>query len=341
MGVSLSTLVQSTPTSFEELKGRTIAIDAYNTIYQFLSSIRDRFTGEPLRDSQGRITSHLSGLFYRMSKLIEAGVTPVLVFDGEPPAFKRATIAARVEVRKKAEEKWKQALKDGDTEKVRQYAQGATRLTKDMVKEAKDLLGYMGISWVQAPSEGEAQATHLLKQGKVWAVGSQDWDSLLFGADRMIKNLTISGRRKVPRKEKYLEIGPELIILKDVLEKLDLNQDQFILLGMLIGTDYNPGGIRGVGPKTALKLVKEYPTLDRLLDEVDWQHPTSPEEVFQFFKDPPVDDVEIPRPQFEPDQALQFLEDHDFSRERMGSVIKRLEKSRSQQSQKGLGGFFR
>lgn len=341
MGVALSELVKGREIDFSFLKGKVIAIDAYNILYQFLSSIRDRFTGEPLRDSKGRVTSHLSGLFYRASKLLEYGVMPVFVFDGEPPSFKKETIEGRVKIRKAAEVKWKEALAKGEVEKVRLYAQGASRLTDEMVEEAKTLLDYMGISWVQAPSEGEAQATHMLKQGKVWAVGSQDWDSVLFGAERMVKNLTISGRRKVPKKEKYIDIKPELIELKIVLKELQINHDQLILLGILIGTDYNPGGVKGVGPKTALKLVREHKTREKVFAQVTWEFRMKPEEIVDFFKHPPVEDIEIKKQKLHPEKLIDFLaEEHDFSQERIESAVKKLEKTREQQ-QKGLGGFLR
>lgn len=338
MGVSLASLVSGKEIDFQAMEGRIIAVDAYNTLYQFLSSIRDRFTGEPLKDSSGRITSHLSGLFYRTSRLMETGINPVFVFDGKPPDFKHATIEARIAVRKKAKAKWEEALEKGDSEAVRRYSQGASRLTEEMVEEAKKLLTLLGISCIQAPSEGEAQATRLLRDGKAWAVGSQDWDSLLFGAERVIRNLTISGRRKVAGKEKYIEIRPELVELPAVLKNLGINQDQLILLGILVGTDYNPGGIRGVGPKTALKLVKEHKTPEKLFDVVDWESPTPPEKVFEFFKNPPTEDIEIKKEELQPERLKEFLEDHDFSHDRTASTMKKLDSKK--QKQKGLGSFF-
>jgi len=341
MGVSLTELVDGREIDFDFLKGRVVAIDAYNIMYQFLSTIRDRFTGEPLRDSKGRITSHLSGLFYRGSKMLEAGITPVFVFDGKPPEFKQKTIEERMKIRKGAEAKWKQALKEGDIEKVRLYSQGAIRLTADMAEEAKQLLGLMGISWVQAPSEGEAQATHMLKKGQVWAVGSQDWDSLLFGAERMVRNLTVSGRRKVPGKERYIDVTPEFIELDSVLKSLGITHDQLILLGILIGTDYNPKGVKGVGPKTALKLVKEKKTLEEVFEKVEWGFDASPEDIFNFFKEPPVKDAHVKKEKLEPEKLLHFLsEEHDFSRERMESGVKKLEKLSEGRKQQGLGNFL-
>src|SRR3989338_11297024 len=106
MGVKLKDLVVVKLIDMGSLKGRTVGIDAYNWLYQFLSVIRDRFTGEPLRNSKGQITSHLSGLFYRTAKLLECGIKPIYVFDGRPPDFKLKTLEERRKIRQEAEEKW-------------------------------------------------------------------------------------------------------------------------------------------------------------------------------------------------------------------------------------------
>jgi len=341
MGVNLSELIPSEQIELENLANRTIAVDAYNTLYQFLSSIRDRFTGEPLRNSRGEITSHLSGLFYRTSKLLENRITPVFVFDGKPPEFKKKTIQARIQTRTQAEIKWKEAVKKGDIEKIRLYAQAAMRLTDPMISQSKQLLEFMGVSWVQAPSEGEAQAAHLLKKGHVWAVGSQDWDSVLFGAKRLVKNLTLSGRKKVPRKEKYIIVKPELIEFDKVLKQTGLTHDQLIILGILIGTDYNPGGVKGIGPKTALKLVKEKKSFDAIFADINWEFEPSPQDIFNFFKSPPVEDSDIPEFKFDAEKLTHMLvEDYDFSEERIDSVLKKLNEADIAKKQSNLQKYF-
>jgi flap endonuclease-1 len=341
MGVSLTDIIGARETDFEELGGRRIAIDAHNTLYQFLSIIRDRMTGESLKDSKGRVTSHLSGLFYRTSRMLEAGIDPVFVFDGEPPRFKDETIAQRRGIREGAREKWKQAVKEGDVEAVRRYSQQASKLTDEMIEDSKRLLGLMGVSCVQAPSEGEAQATHLLRQGRAWAVGSQDWDSLLFGSDRLIRNLTVSGRRKLPRRESYVTVKPELVELRDVLSQLGITQDQLIILGILVGTDYNQGGIKGIGPKKALQLVKEHKTLEAVLKNVPWEFRTPPDKIFDFFRNPPVEDIGIePKtPDLEGLRKL-LIEEHDFSPERVDSTLRKLGESGERGKQSSLGKFL-
>lgn len=339
MGVNLSELVSGRQIELADLRGRMIAIDAYNTLYQFLSIIRDRFTGEPLRDSKGRVTSHLSGFFYRTTNLLENGIEPVFVFDGKPPAFKNKTSEMRSAVKRGAQEKLEEARAKGDVELIRRYAQATSKLTGDMIEDAKKLVEYMGVPVVQAPSEGEAQAAHMANAGVVWASGSQDWDSLLFGAGRMVKNLTVSGRRKVARKEDYVEIKPEVIELEHTLSQLGINRQQLIMIGMLIGTDYNPGGVKGIGPKTALKMVKGR-SFEAVFSEVKWGFENEPKEIFEFFMKPPVCDAEIKKikPDFE--KLKEFMLDYDFSEERVGKTIERLGKTKMAGKAENLQKWF-
>jgi len=342
MGVSLSGLVESQPVTFDDLRGKAIAIDAFNTLYQFLSIIRDRGTGEPLRDSKGRITSHLSGLFYRTARLLEAGVKPIFVFDGEPPAFKHETSQERRKIREEAEQKWKDALAAGDAEGVRTYSQAAVRLTGEMIEQSKELLGYMGVPVVQAPSEGEAQAAFMAQKGMVWASGSQDWDSLLFGAPRLVRNLTVTGRRKVPRKEQYVEVTPELVELDKVLSNINLSREQLVMLGILVGTDYNPGGVNGFGPKKALKLVSEAKTFDAVFGSVEWVHKTGAQEIFDFFIHLPAKYIEPTRPALQPDRLQRFLiDDFGFSHERIDNTLNKMDKAGVSKGQTGLSMFGR
>jgi len=338
MGVNLGSLVASKPITLENLRGKKIAIDAFNTIFQFLSSIRDRFTGEPLRDSKGNVTSHLSGLFYRTSKLLETGITPIFVFDGEPPPFKMKTVEERKKIRAEAEVKWKEALSTGDAEGVRKYSQGASKVTADMIAEAKKLLDAMGVSWVQAPSEGEAQAIHYVKNKEVYAVGTQDWDALLFGAERVVRNLTLSGKKKVAGKEAYTDVTPELVEMDSVLAQLGVNQDQLILLGILVGTDFDPG-IKGYGPKKALELVKKEKTLENVKKAVNWSSEIRLEELFDFFKNPPTADIKIEKKVLDGAELKRILvENHNFGEDRINSTLEKLKESKKVT---GLNSFFK
>ncbi len=339
MGVDISSLVEAKEIELIELSGRAIAIDAFNILFQFLSIIRDRMTGEPLRDSKGRVTSHLSGLLYRNSNLLEIGIKPVFVFDGKPPEFKQSTIEARKERKKEAEKKWKEAVERG--ERAITYAQAAAKLTDEMVERSKMLLDYMGIPWVQAPSEGEIQCAFMCGRGDVWASGSQDFDSLLAGSPRLVRNLSITGRRKIPKKESYVQVKPELIELDKMLSALGITKEQLIIVGILIGTDYS-SGVKGVGPKTALKIVKEHRTLDKVLESVAWESDVQAEKIYDFFLSPPVTekyDIEWKEP--DADKLKEFMvEEHDFSSERMEKVIERLQNAWTKGRQSSLSGWL-
>jgi len=341
MGVQIGTIVPRKEIDLESLAGKKIAIDAYNALYQFLSIIRDKMTGEPLKDSKGRITSHLSGLFYRTINLIEAGIKPIYIFDGMPPEFKKATLEMREEMKKEAEEKMKEALERG--EEAIKYAQATAKVTEEIVKDAKKLLGLMGIPVVQAPSEGEIQAAYLAKKGDAYASASQDYDSLLVESPRIIRNLNITGKRKLPNREVYVEIKPELIELEEVLKTLGITREQLIIIGILVGTDYNPEGVEGIGPKKALKIVKEKKTLENVLKEVEWKFDVRAEDIYNFFLNPPItDDYKIEWRQPDEDGIIKFMvEEHDFSEERIKNGIEKLKQAFTKSQQRTLGSWFR
>jgi len=341
MGVNLGKIVPKKEVELLDLSGKVIVIDAYNALYQFLSIIRDRMTGEPLRDHAGRITSHLSGLFYRTANLIDAGIKPVYVFDGEPPGFKKKTLEARDEMKEKALMKWVQALEKG--EEAITYAQAAAKLTDEMVEDAKKLLELMGITWVQAPSEGEMQCAYMAKKGDAWASASQDYDSLLVGSPRLVRNLNITGKRKLPKKEVYIEIKPELIELEELLKELGITREQLIIMGILIGTDYNPGGIKGIGPKKALDLVKKYQTLDNVLKAIEWNFEIDAHDIYNFFLNPPTTD-EYKLEWKEPDEEgiMKFMcDEHDFSQERVKKVVDKLKARFRSGRQATLSSWFK
>jgi len=348
LGVNLKELIPQDcrkTVDLAELRGKTISIDGYNALYQFLTAIRQP-DGTPLMDSKGRITSHLSGLFYRTINLLEHGIKPVYVFDGKPPEIKAAEIARRKKVKEEAIKKYEEALAKGDLEAAKRYAQMASKLTEDMVEDAKKLLSTMGIPWVQAPAEGEAQAAFMAAKGDVWAAGSQDYDSLLFGAPRLVRNLTITGRRKLPRKEVYIEIKPEIILLSDVLSKLKITREQLIDIGILLGTDYNPEGVKGIGPKTALKLIRTYGSLEKVLKVVKAEFPVDPLEIKKYFLNPPKTETYSIEWK-EPDEkaVIEILVyEHDFSETRVKNALQRLKKAYREHiktKQLGLDIWFR
>ncbi len=326
MGVQLSDLVSPREIEFEALRGKRIAIDAMNSLYQFLSIIRQP-TGEPLRDREGRVTSHLSGLLYRNVNLIEYGIRPVYVFDGKPPELKGGVVEKRTEIRETAGEKWKEALREGRLEDARVYAMQSSRFSGEMLQDAKRLLDFMGIPWVQAPSEGEAQAARMVIEGDAWAVGSQDYDSLLFGSPRLVRNLTISGRRKLPRKNIYVEIKPELLTLDQVLSELGITREQLIDLCILVGTDYNPGGVEGIGPKKAFNLIREYGSAKKAIMEKGLEADFDVDQVRGLFLEhPTTGDYRLEWRSPEKDEVIGFLcGERDFSVERVAKALEKLE----------------
>ncbi len=266
MGVNFKDLIPKNPIKLEDLSGKMIAIDAYNAIYQFLSIIRQP-DGTPLKDSTGKITSHISGLFYRTINLIEMGIKPVYVFDGESPALKAAEIERRKQVKVEAVASYAKAAASGDKERMRMYAQAATSMKDYMLTDSQTILELMGLPWVQAPGEGEAQAAHMNRKGEADFCASQDYDSLLFGAHKLLRNVTISGRRR--RGKVMIEVVPEVVELQKTLAECQLSYEQLIDVGILIGTDFNPDGVKGIGPKTALKLIKQYGSLEKALPQIE------------------------------------------------------------------------
>ncbi|MFB5623193.1 MAG: flap endonuclease-1, partial [Nitrosarchaeum sp.] len=291
MGLNLKELVVREKTTLESFSSKVIAIDAYNAIYQFLASIRGP-DGLQLSDSEGRITSHLSGLLYRNINFLSLGIKPVYVFDGKPPSLKTAEIERRKQIKKDATVKYEKAIAEGNIEDARKFAQQTTSMKDGMVKESKQILTYFGIPYIDAPSEGEATAAHLTNTGQAFASASQDFDSILCGAKRLIRNFTNSGRRKIPNRNTYVEIEPEIIETQKTLEALEITREQIVDIGILIGTDFNPNGFDRIGPKTALKMIKQHsrledvPQIQEQLQTIDY------EQIRKIFLNPVVADVD-------------------------------------------------
>ena len=329
MGVSLTQLIQGQEISLEDLFDKRIAIDAYNWIYQFLSIIRQP-DGTPLKDSKGRVTSHLSGLYYRTLKLLEAGIKSIYVFDGKPPEFKKQTTEQRRDIRAQAMQEWKEALERKDYEAAKKYAQRSATITDEIIESSKQLLEAMGVPFVQAPNEGEALCSIMTHKGDAFATSSQDYDTLLFGSPRLVRNLSITGKKK--RGNEYVTINPEMVLLQDVLNKLGINQDQLIMLSILVGTDYNPGGAAGYGPKKALQRVKDRKTLNSIFSDIIWDFSVSPDEIFEFFKSPKVIKYDIRFDELNETKIMSMLcDEHDFSEERIENALKKLREKKSEQ----------
>ena len=337
MGIQLGPLLETRKIKVEELSGQRVAIDGYNVLYQFLTSIRQA-DGSLLTDSEGRVTSHLSGILFRFSKLVENGIKLCIVFDGKPPALKKNLLEERRKRKIKAQIEWEAAIEAGDTETARTKAQQTTRLDSNMVLEVKKLLDLLGVPWVDAPSEGEAQVAALLNQGMVDYGASQDFDTVLFGASKFIRNLTLSGRRKLPKQQKWVEVSPEIIDLEASFQKLELNREQLIDVAILMGTDFNPG-IDGVGPKRGLKLVQEFGKAEGALEKLG-KEIENLEEIRSLF-------LEHPFVEFTPEWKTPNVEstfsylcnDYSFNKARVEKALEKFVEAKPRARQFTLGDF--
>jgi len=346
MGLNIREIIPRREMHPNEFKDKLICVDAFNTLYQFLSTIRQP-DGTPLMDSKKRITSHLSGLFYRNVSLLSEGLKLVYVFDGEPPELKSKIHEQRTENRDKAKERYEDAKGEEDLEKMRRYSSQLVRIDDEMIEEAKELLEAMGIAVIQAPGEGEAQAAYFSRsKQEVYASASQDYDSLLFGAKRLIQNLTLARKRKTF--SGYVEIKPEVIELERVLNSLEINLDQLICLGILVGTDYNPKGVVGIGQKKALDIVRKYKQPVLIFDSVKEQIMSLPEkqrfdwmDIFELFKKPKVTDADFNFSKVDEKKIKEILVDrHDFSLDRVEKQLEKLNEIKEKNKQKGLDRWF-
>ena len=343
MGIKIKDIIEPKIIEISELSNKILAVDSFNLLYQFLTTIRQA-DGTPLKDKQGHITSHLVGLFSRTTKLMMNKIKFVFVFDGTVPELKSRERKRRADLKVEAEKKYKIAMEKQDVQEMKKYASRTTRLTKDLVDEAKELISALGLPIVQAPSEGEAQASYMAKKKDVFGVVSQDGDSLLFGCPNLIKNLSLSHRKKSMNKMAYEKVHPQIISLDDTLSNLGINHEQLIIYAILVGTDYNIGGIKGIGPKTAIKLIKEYKDRsEELFKEIKWSEyfDYSWKEVYDVIVNMPfTDDYELEWKNVDEAKLKEILvERHDFSLERINSVIEELNE-KLDSSQKGLGEFF-
>lgn len=343
MGLAIKEIIKYKEINIADLKDKTLAVDTYNMLYQFLTTIRAR-DGSLLTDSSGNVTSHLVGLFSRVTNMMENGLKLVFVFDGEPPKLKYKERQRRAEIKKEAMKEYEIAKEREDIEAMKKFASRTATLTGTMINDAKELITLLGLPVVQAKSEGEAQAAYLVKHGEAFACVSQDFDTLLYGSTNLVRNLSIAGKRKKTNKLGYVTVKPELINLSENLNNLGIDNDLLIALAMLVGTDYNIGGIKGIGPKNALKLVKQYKKdFNAMFKEVKWDDYFNYDwkEVFNLIKDMPVEKkytIRFSQPDFQ--KTTEFLCDkHDFEKDRVEKTLKALAKTKDIK-QKGLGEFF-
>ncbi len=341
MGVDLGGIVPRKEIDFSYLSNKVVAIDAFNALYQFLSSIRGQ-DGNSLMDSRGNVTSHLQGLFTRSLNLMSKGIKLVYVFDGVSPRLKYKEQQERSLRKITAEQKYQTAVDDEDLDAMYKYSKQFTRLNSTMIEESKKLISAMGLPVVEAPSEAEGQVAYLCKKNLVDFSASQDFDSLLFGAPKLIRNLTLSQKRKLAS-GKVVYTFLEFLELDEILKELNFTQSQLIVLGILTGTDFNNGGIRGIGPRKALKLLKDKTTFDDfdtifsdLKADFDWR------EIYDIFNNLPVTEkVSLTFNPLNPTKVKDILVDtHEFNLERIDKLLLKYTSENKLLNQKGLQDFF-
>jgi flap endonuclease-1 len=231
-------------------------------MYQFLIAVRfgpgAGQASSMLMNESGEVTSHIQGMFNRTIKLMTSGIRPVYVFDGKPPNLKGGELAKRLARRAKAEADLAEAKIAESAEDVDRFSRRLVKVTRQHNEDCKELLRLMGVPVINAPCEAEAQCAELAKKHKVYGTATEDMDALTFKSPKLIRKLTFS-QSNAKEKQAILEIDYEM-----VLKGLDLTYDQFVDLCILCGCDYC-STIKGIGPKTALKLIKQYKTLESVV----------------------------------------------------------------------------
>lgn len=324
--------------------GRKVAIDASMSIYQFLVAVRSGV--DNLTNDAGEVTSHLSGLFYRTVRLLELGIKPAYVFDGKPPPMKGGELAKRAAMKAMHSEAAAKAKEEGDIEKEEKFSRRVNKVTAEMITGCKTLLRLMGVPVIEAPCEAEAQCAEMCKHDLVYATASEDMDALTFGTPRLLRQLWAGATTAAEKKG----TRPREFGLAVALEDLDLSMEQFVDLCILCGCDY-VDGIRGIGPTTALNLVRQHGDLEKIVTTLrtnpkhavpdDYPVPTLRE---MFFKPEVTPASEISLKWAEPDTEglIKFMvSENQFDEDKIRSGIKRIAESKKVSNQGRLDAFFK
>ncbi len=341
MGIGLKDLIAGKEIEIKDLANKIICIDAPMLLYQFLTTIRQS-DGGYFTDKDGNITSHLIGINSRITKLIQYGLKLVIVFDGKAPELKKQEQERRRERKKEAEEKYKIAMEKKDFVEMKKYASRSVHLNSEIIEEAKEFLRAFGLPVIDAPSEAEVQGGHIVKNGDAYAVATQDADALMVGCPRIVKNLSLLGKHKKANKLDYQTYKPELVQISDVLNNAGIDQEQLVLLSILVGTDFNPGGIKGIGPKNALKLVKEHPSKEELKKALAEKIEFDFDAVYKTIKNIPVtDDYKLEWKNIDEEKIYEILVTrHNFSEERVKKNLESLKEYSDSKKQSSLDAFF-
>lgn len=325
MGCNLRDLASPENIELDSLSGKRVGIDAFLTAFQFLTTIRDRSPqgdGGPLKADNGKVVSHLMGFLNRTTTLLSKGIKPVFIFDGEAPDLKADEIAARRARREESERIHKEALEAGDFALAQKMAPRIMHYSQEMVDETKRLLDLLGVPWVVAKAEGEGQAAVMAAKGQLDVVATQDWDALLYGTPHLVRNLLSDGSKQHGR-----VVRAQAIDLKQMLETHGLSREQLIDLAIMIGTDFHPG-IKGIGPKTGIKLIKEHGSIEVICQVKDKEVPARLDEIREIFHNHPaveVADEDLVPGKIDVKGLIQFLQvERQFSQRRMDNELDKL-----------------
>ena len=318
MGCNLRDLAVIEPLEMSDLSGQRVAVDTFLNAYQFITSLTGE-DGKPL-SYNGKPVAHLMGFLDRTTMMLSEGIDPVYVFDGRPHELKRETLRGRRERKMEAVSRWEAAVEAGDMTAAKKLGPQTAEYTPEMVAETKRLFELLGVTWVEAPMEAEGAAAVRCARGEVGAVASQDWDTLLYGAPVMIRNLLAHGTRRFGR-----PVRAERIYLQELLEEHGLTHEQLVDLGIMIGTDFHPG-VKGIGPKTGLKLIREHGTIEEVCQAKDKEVPERLDEIRQLFLAHPTGDEPLPAAGMADEPRLRELlqEGHQFSERRIQRALDRL-----------------
>jgi flap endonuclease-1 len=272
--------------AYDDLAGSVVAVDAHNWLYRYLTTTVKFTRDSAYTTADGEEVANLIGVVQGLPKFLEHDVTPVFVFDGGVTDLKEAEVEQRREQREKYEEQLEQAREEGDSVEVAKLDSRTQRLTDTIVDTTRELLALLDVPVVDAPAEGEAQAARMARAGTVDYAGTEDYDALLFGSPLTLRQLTSKG-------------DPECMDLDATLSEHDLTWEQLVDVGILCGTDFNEG-VTGIGPKTAVKTVREHGDIWGVFEARDVSV-ENVDRIRNLFLDPPVADDVAFDTELEPD----------------------------------------
>ena len=235
-----------------KMKGKRLAIDTSIFLYKSLMNVRSK--GDYLKNSQGKIVSHIQGLYYKTNQLLTFGITPIYIFDGKPPQEKNDCIKARV---KKAEECKEKTETTDNLQEKQNLEKGSIRIKKEYIDDLKHIFSLMGVSYIHANGEAEAYASELCRLGFVDGVMTEDMDTLSYGCPLLMRSCIDKSIKR-----------PEIVStfnFQKILEDFKMNHDEFIDMCILCGCDYCPT-IPKVGPARAMKFIQKYNNIENLIN---------------------------------------------------------------------------